>query len=199
MRPVLLFIYLFIGCKGQSQKSDCNIQFDNAMIQLTNYSKTADTTYLSVAQNSLDSALDCSDIRRKVIEKKNQIFIMQEKYLAGANFMDNLKITDFDFDYQRQMYVDYLRGTYFGSIGDVKKKDSIFNRSIADIQKYIDKQQYKNIRSGQKVFYNLFFVKSRIFDSLIINKEIDSLKKKYPDEGIMIEDLRKVTIESLDN
>jgi hypothetical protein len=193
-----LFFYLFIGCKGQSQKSDCNSYYDNAKMDLSNYSSTSDTVYLNKAQISLDSALECLDIRKKVIKKKNQVFIIQEKYLDGVNFMNTLENADFEFPYQKQMYVDYLRGIYYGSINDIKKKDSIFTQSVINIQKHIDKQNYETIESGKTVFYNLFFTKSRIYDSLIINKEIDSLKKKYPNEGIIIEDLRKVIIESID-
>lgn len=190
--------FYLCNCKAQIKTNTCEQYYLNAKAQMNEYSKTADANYLSEAQKALDSSLSCNKIRKKVIERKIQNFILQEKYTEGAKFIDTLNIADFDLPYQKQMYINYLEGKNYESLRDKHKRDSVYKYSMSEIEKYIDIQHYKSFPLDSTVYYNLYFVKSRIYDSNLINKDIDSLKLKFPNDKTAIERLRNITLQSID-
>ena len=194
----IIFICFFCACKAKSQFNNCNGFYDSADVEITAYRNTVDKQHLQSAQLYLDSAMSCSSIRRKVIERKIQLFSMQENYIKAANFIAELQTKDFDFSYQKNMYESYFKGKYYESIHEYTKKDSIFNNSIKEIQNFINKANYKDLQAGSIPYYNLFFTKSRVYDSSRINKELDSLTKKYPNDNILIEEIRTITLGSID-
>ena len=113
---ILFFTSYLLSCKGQSQKNNCAINYENATARLKSYSRTSNDNYLDSAQFFLDKALVCSETREKSIRRKIEIFILQSKYEPGAKFVNTLNNKDFDFIYQRQMIIDYLTGLHYGKL-----------------------------------------------------------------------------------
>ena len=195
----LFFTTYFFSCKGQSQQNNCEISYEIATAKLNAYSKTSNNAYLDSAQNILDSALVCEKTRKKSILRKIDIFIMQEKYELGSRFVSTLKNQDFDFSYQRQMLINYMEGLHYVEIKDTNKKESIFKKSIYEIQNYIDSNANMTFLADSVAYYDLYFTKSRIYDSLKILMDLDFLKKKFPDETDAINRLRIITLQNIGN
>ena len=124
---------------------------------------------------------------------------MQRKYEPGVKFVTTLNNKDFDFTYQRQMIIDYLTGLHYGEIDDLNKKDSIFTKSISEIQNYIENQKGETFLSDSVPYYDLYFTKSRIYDSVKISKDIDSLKQKFPNDKDAIDRLKIITLGNIDH
>lgn len=196
---ILFFTSYLLSCKGQSQKNNCEINYGNANASLKYYSRTSNDNYLDSAQFFLDNALVCSETREKSIRRKIEIFIMQRKYEPGVKFVTTLNNKDFDFTYQRQMIIDYLTGLHYGEIDDLNKKDSIFTKSISEIQNYIENQKGETFLSDSVPYYDLYFTKSRIYDSVKISKDIDSLKQKFPNDKDAIDRLKIITLGNIDH
>ena len=193
---LLCTMYLF-SCKAQQAKNRCELNYGNAEEELKLYSKSSDTNYLNKAQVFLDSSFLCNETRKKSIRRKIQIFGMQEAYKEGAEFVETLDINDFDFEYRKKMHRNYFLGLYYTKINDLKNRDSVFNESIEDIQTYIDKMKYTRFSSDTISFYNLYFMKSRIYDQKKIINDINALKQKFPNEKVAIDRMKEITIENM--
>jgi hypothetical protein len=194
---ILFFINCLFSCKAQTQKNNCEVSYENAKAKLKNYSKTSDDKYLDSAHFFLDNALICNETRRKSVRRKIEIFIMQGKYELGVKFVTTLNNQDFDFPYQCQMMINYLTGLYYAETDDLNKKDSVFKKSIYNIQNYIYNQNSKTFLSDSVAYYDLYFPKSRIYDSVKILKDIDSLKKKFPNDKDAIDRMKMISIENI--
>lgn len=196
---ILFFTSYLFSCKAQSQKSDCKVSYEKANAKLKNYSKTSDDKYLDSAQFFLNNALICNETRRKSVLRKIEIFVIQSNYEQGAKFVTTLNNQDFDFSYQREMMINYLMGLRYAEINNLNKKDSIFRKSIYEIQNYIDRQNSTTFLSDSIAYYDLYFTKSRIYDSVRILKDIDSLKLKFPNDRDAIEKMKIISLGNIGN
>jgi hypothetical protein len=189
-------MYLF-SCTAQQSKSTCELNYEKAKDELKEYSKSSKADYLSKAQLFLDSSLSCNETRKRSIERKIQIYFMQKAYKQGAKFVSTLEISDFNFEYEKDMYKNYLAGLEYDKANDLKNRDSVFKESIKNIENYIDKKKFTTFNEDTLAFYNLYFTKSRIFESKIIINDIDALKQKFPNEKDAIDKMKEITIESM--
>ena len=188
--------YLF-SCKVQQSKTTCELSYEKAKTEIGKYSKSSNTGFLKVAQLFLDSSLYCNETRKKSIQRKIQIFYLQKAFKEGAMFVDTLKNSDFDFEYEKQMYKNDLNGLGYAEINNIKKRDSAFNVSIRNIQYYIDKNKYLKFSADTAVFYSLYYTKSKIFDTMRISSDINILKQKFPSDKSAIDRMKEIIIESM--
>ncbi len=193
---VLGTMYLF-SCKAQQSKTTCELNYEKAETEIGNYSKSSNTDYLKAAQLFLDSSLYCNETRKKSIQRKIQVFYLQKVFKEGAMFVDTLKNSDFEFEYEKQMYKNDLAGLGYAEINDIKKRDSAFNVSITNIQYYIDKNKYTKFSADTVAFYSLYYTKSKIFDTIRISNEINVLKQKFPKDKAAIDRMKEIIIESM--
>ena len=122
---------------------------------------------------------------------------MQKAYKEGAMFVDTLKNSDFEFEYEKQMYKNDLTGLQYAEINDIKKRDSAYNVSITNIQNYIDKNKYTKFSADTAAFYSLYYTKSKIFDTIRISNDINVLKQKFPNDKAAIDRMKEIIIESM--
>lgn len=174
------FILLFFSCKGQLNKNDlCKKKFKEARdLAYTN----------STRQSALDSALSltnecmqCDSIRKAVVDFKITLLISMKKYAEGISFIDSLKGNDFRFEYKKNLMTKNLKALNYGFKNDTIKKNLVYKEIANDIEHYINKQNISNAEF-KEIYTDLFAVKENYLDANQINKEVEDLKKLYPEK-----------------
>ena len=176
----VLFIFLFCSCNGQLNTNDiCKKKFKEAR----------DLAYAnSTRQSALDSALSltnecmqCDSIRKAVVDFKITLLVSMKKYTDGISFIDSLKESDFTFGYKKNLMSKSLQALDYGSKNDTIKQNLVYKEITNDIEQYITKQKISN-KEFKEIYTDLFAVKENYLDANQINKEVEDLKKLYPEK-----------------
>ena len=183
------FILLFCSCNGQLNTNDsCKKKFKEAR----------DLAYAnSTSQSALDSALvltnecmQCDSIRKAVVDFKITLLVSMKKYSDGISFIDSLKENDFTFGYKKNLMSKSLQALDYGSKNDTIKQNLVYKEIAKDIEQYIKKQNINN-NQFKEIYTHLFAVKGNYLDANQINKEVEDLKKLYPEKETFFDFFKK--------
>jgi len=183
------FILLFCSCKGQSNTNDlCKKKFKEAR----------DLAYSnSTRQSALDSALSltnecmlCDSIRKAVLDFKITLLISMKRYTEGISFIDSLKENDFTFGYKKNLMSKSLQALDYGSKNDTIKQKLVYREIANEIEQYIKKQNINN-KEFKEIYTDLFDVKENYLDAIQINKDVEDLKKIYPEKKTFLDFFKK--------
>lgn len=185
----VFFILLFCSCNGQLNTNNvCEKKFKEAR----------DLAYTNPArQSALDSALSltndcmqCDSIRKAVVDFKITLLISMKKYAEGISFIDSLKGNDFAFGYKKNLMSKNLKALDYGSKNDTIKQNLVYKEIANDIEQYIKKQNISNAEF-KEIYTDLFAVKENYLDANQINKDVEDLKKLYPDKEAFFDFFKK--------
>jgi hypothetical protein len=175
---------------GQILFYSCHISHDKEIICQNNFKKASNLDYENPSnKTALDSALiilnrcmECDSIKKSVVELKIRLLITLGKFKEGTAFVDSLKSSDFEYSYKKELNRDNFIALNYTSNKDTISRNNIYRRMTADLEKYINRNNL-NSKELQEAYIDLFSLKENFLDSTIVNQEVDSLKRKYPDNA----------------
>jgi hypothetical protein len=175
---------------GQILFYSCHISHDKEIICQNNFKKASNLAYENPSnKTALDSALiilnrcmECDSIKKSVVELKIRLLITLGKFKEGSAFVDSLKSSDFEYSYKKELNRDNFIALNYTSNKDTISRNNIYRRMTADLEKYINRNNL-NSKELQEAYIDLFSLKENFLDSTIVNQEVDSLKRKYPDNA----------------
>jgi len=186
----LIYISFIIhSCNGQSRNNDnCEI----------NFKKARELAYVdSVRQSALDSALylankcmQCSSIKKSVVDFKISLLVSMKKYEEGIDFIDSLKESDFTYGYKQNLLSKGLKALEYSDKKDTINRNKMYREISGDLEQYI---RNKSIGENEfkEIYTDLFSIKENYLDSNQINSEVEALKNKYPDKKSFFDFFKK--------
>jgi hypothetical protein len=186
MNKPLSLIFLLIG---QILFYSCHIPHDREIICYDNFKKATDLASKKRSNPAaLDSALiivnrcmQCDSIKAAVVDLKIRLLITLGKFKEGSEFIDSLQTSDFTYPYKKKLNHDNLIALNFVSNRDTISRDKVFREMADDLERYINSDNLKS-KEFQEAFSDLYSLKENFIDSTVLNRLIDSLKIKYPNE-----------------
>lgn len=183
----LFLILIFYSCKGQlNTNTVCRQKF-----------KEARNLAYSTRQSALDSALllsneclKCDSIRKAVVDFKITLLIAMKKYSEGMSFVDSLTKNDFIYNYKKGMIYKNFRALMYALKNDTVKQNLVYKEMSYELEQYLQKQNISD-KEFEEAYLDLFSIKENILDSNQINKEVDSLKRRFPDKQDFFDFLKK--------
>ena len=113
-----------------------------------------------------------------------------KKYAEGISFIDSLKENDFTFGYKKNLMSKSLQALVYGSKNDTIKQNLVYKEITNDIEQYIKKQNISN-KEFKEIYTDLFAVKENYLNANQINKEVEDLKKLYPEKETFFDFFKK--------
>ena len=83
-----------------------------------------------------------------------------------------------------------LQALDYGSKNDTIKQNLVYKEITNDIEQYITKQKISN-KEFKEIYTDLFAVKENYLDANQINKEVEDLKKLYPEKETFFDFFKK--------
>jgi hypothetical protein len=183
------FILLFCSCKGQLNTNDlCKKKFKEARDLA--YANSTRQSALDSALSLTDECMQCDSIRKAVVDFKITLLISMKKYAEGISFIDSLKGNDFTFEYKKNLLSKNLKALDYGSKNDTIKQNLMYKEIANDIEQYSKKQNISNAEF-KEIYTDLFAVKENYLDANQINKEVEDLKKLYPEKEAFFDFFKK--------
>ena len=175
---------------GQILFYSCHISHDKEIICQYKFKKASELAYnnptnkvaLDSALTILNNCMQCDSIKKSVVDLKILLLITIGKFKEGADFVDSLKSSDFVYPYKRNLYHDNFIALDFALIKDSIRRDSVFREMANRLENYINENKLES-KEFQEAYLDLFSIKENFLDSTIINQEVDSLTRKYPDNA----------------
>ena len=175
---------------GQILFYSCHISHDKEIICQHKFKKASELAYnnptnkvaLDSALTILNNCMQCDSIKKSVVDLKIRLLITIGKFKEGADFVDSLKSSDFVYPYKRNLYHDNFIALDFALIKDSIRRDSVFREMANRLENYINENKLES-KEFQEAYLDLFSIKENFLDSTIINQEVDSLTRKYPDNA----------------
>jgi hypothetical protein len=180
MKIIIALILLFIICSCVEKKQD-KVRYENlyskAVDELFRFSQTDDTLWLLNAECYLDS-INCKPVKHKIFLTKIGLYYQLKRYEDGKRYVLSFDISDFDREYQRDMYLNFFEALEYENEGDSIMRNKLYRGMIADVQLYLDRND------DQEALLDLFSIKSKIETCEQIVQEIQLLKTsgKYDSE-----------------
>lgn len=184
-KPLILIILLL----GQILFYSCYIAHDREIICYDNLKKATDLAYNSPDNRaSLDSALilvnrcmRCDSIKAAVVDLKIRLLLTLGKFKEGSEFIDSLQESDFAFPYKKALTRDNFIALNFASQMDTVSRDKVYQKMSAYLNSYMKSNNLKS-KEFQEAFNDLNALPGNFIDSISLNRFIDSLLIKYPDQ-----------------
>jgi hypothetical protein len=182
--PALIFLIV-----GQILFYSCHIAHDREIICYDNLKMATDLAYKnSHNKASLDSALiilnrcmKCDSIKADVVDLKIRLLITLDKFKEGSDFIDSLQVSDFIYPYKKTLNHDNFIALHFASNKDTINRDKVYQNMSFYLDNYIKNNNLKS-KEFQEAFIDLNALSRNSFDSILMTRQIDSLKIKYPNE-----------------
>lgn len=167
----------------------CNGQLNTNVVCKKKFKEARDLAYKNpTRQSALDSALvltneclQCDSIRKSVVDFKITLLITMKKYTEGISFIDSLSDNDFTFGYQKKMMSKSLKALTYDSKSDTANRNLVYTEMANDLEQYINGRQLSD-KEFKEVYTYLYAIKGNYLDANQINKEVENLKKLYPDK-----------------
>lgn len=184
----IVMITFLCSCNGQTGNKDvCKTNYISAKNKFNKFYTEKNPALLSDALKDVKKSLDCPETRMASIDLKISALSFLKEYNKAYEFIDSLAEKDFSKPYEKRMQYNYFKALDCESKLQNEDKKIYFDKAIAEIQNFIDNQK----SFDQEAYYNLFLVKSKILSPEQINKEIDNLKIKYPNDKDFFEALKE--------
>lgn len=193
----LILIILTINCNGQSQEKDsCINDFNNAEKLITDFAIKRDSTALNSALQLYGRAMNCSETRKKSIEKMILYINLSEDYQKGYSFIESLLSNDFDKPYKKKMYMNFYKAMEYDKKENILERDKYFSLIADSIQLFIQKSNLNELE--EEAYYDLYFIKSKYLSKEVIENEINELIKSNPKNKLFFDSL-KYSLFSIEN
>ena len=175
---------------GQILFYSCHIPHDREIICHDNFKKASDLAYNNPTNTAaFDSALiivnrcmQCDSIKTAVVDLKIRLLITLGKFKEGSDFVDSLQSSDFAYPYKKELNHDNFIALNFASNKDTISRDKIFKKMAVDLEKYITDNTLKS-KEFQEAYIDLYSLKGNFTNSTEVNREIDSLKIRHPNDA----------------
>lgn len=186
-----ILVLLIINCKGQSQKeNECNNNYNQAQKLVNEFVLIRDTISLQKALNLYSKSMNCSQMRKKSIEKKLLYINLIEDFEQGLSFVDSLSVSDFDKEYKKKMYLDFYNAKMFEKKGEIVERDRYYTLIIDNIMVYLD--GFTKDMIDKEAYYDLYFIKSQYLSEKTILEEIENLERSYPKYHLYFNSLKNM-------
>lgn len=176
----VLFVFIFCSCHGQ---------LNTNVVCKKKFKEARDLAYENpTRQSALDSALvltneclQCDSIRKSVVDFKITLLITMKKYTEGISFIDSLSDNDFTFGYQKKMMSKSLKALTYESKSDTANRNLVYTEMVNDLEQYINGKKFSD-KEFKELYTYLYAIKGNYLDANQINKEVEDLKKVYPEK-----------------
>lgn len=187
---VSFFLILqFCSCNGQLNTNDsCKKKFKEARDLA--YANSTRHSALDSALHLANECMQCDSIRKAVVDFKITLLASMKKYAEGISFIDSLEENDFTFEYKKNLISKSLQAFDYEFKNDTIKQKLVYKEIADDIEQYIKKQNISNAEF-KEIYTDLFTVKEKYLDANQINKEIEDLKKLYPEKEAFFDFFKK--------
>ncbi len=178
---LMLLITLLLNSCSNNAENRCDVLLQKAKGSLYQFYVSNDTLSLIKAKNYIDS-IDCSSFKHKVFDTKITLVILLKEYSEGIEYVKTLNNSDFQKEYQKNMYLKSFEAMICESQGDTIRRNKLYQEIVSEIQSYLNKT------SNQETLIDFFTIKSKIETKAEIIKEIELLKatSKYDIEFLNI-------------
>lgn len=146
---------------------------------LNNYYQTNLAILLDSALQETEFSTYCESTKPAAIETKIILLMLAKKYKEGYEFVNSLSVNDFKFKYKKQMYYNYFMAEDYERMNDSLRRDSCFNKIVADIERFVGTQDSVN----KEAYLDLYSAKAKVSSIHQVSMEIDSLVKMYPNQS----------------
>jgi hypothetical protein len=171
------------SCAGQSPIDDCKIGINNAQRNLNNYYKSKDSTLLDTSLRYTEQSMLCKETRLRAVELKTSLLVLLRKYKRGYEFIDSLRQDDFSKEYKKRMNYSFLRALEMEANGDTTNAHKLYAEAVNYVNHFIETTG-KDSQIDQDAYYDLYFIKSRIFTQEQIENELEELAKENPSDRV---------------
>jgi hypothetical protein len=188
----LTFFYLiFCSCNGQLNTSDvCKKKFKEARDLVYSNPNAIHQSALDSAMNLANECMQCDSIKKAVVDFKITLLVSMKKFNEGISFIDSLSDSDFSFGYQKKMMSKSLKALTYDSKSDTANRNLVYTEMANDLEQYIKSHELSD-KEFKDIYTYLYIVKGNFLGANQINKEVESLEKKYPDKITFFEFLKK--------
>ncbi len=118
------------------------------------------------------------------------IFLAQERFDEGANWVSTLTKNEFPFPFQKESWYYYYKAANFEKHNNIKSRDSIYAISAVKLKNY-GKQKKLVDPEFNEFFTELFQIESIILERDSLNSELDIYINLYPEKRGYFEFWRK--------
>lgn len=187
--PLLLFLFL-LSCKGQSRVDDsCYYKYKLARnLVYVNYTSHS---AMDSALQLLNECMGCDSIRVAVVDLKIRILVGMKKYAESINFINSLSMKDFTYSYKQKFLTKEIQVLEYRERNDTIIINALYQEIVNIINEYISDRYNMDNNELMEVYTDLFTVKEMYMDENQINKELEELKRKYPQKKDFFEFLKK--------
>jgi hypothetical protein len=167
---------IFYSCSGQKDNMNCIKKFEQATKIAYSYPPPANQLSLDTALRLVNESLICDTVKKAAVDLKITLLTTMGKYSEGMKFVDSLKESDFTYGYKKKLIYKN-----FQALRDTTKRNIVYAEIASILEQYI-KQHSMNDKEFKEIYTDLFAVKENYVDTNQINKEVEALKKQYPDK-----------------
>lgn len=182
---VLLGLSFAAPSCGQPSKGmdNCKAYYISARKKLNIYYTKKDTTLLRASSSDLNHSLLCPETRIAAVELKLSLLSLLKDYSGGCEFIKSLDETDFNVAYKKEMDYALFKGLQYEGKQDTVNSKKYFYEGATAIRLYLNQSglEVKNPKF-EEAYYNLFLMEQHFEPIALIEKEIDSLMIKYPEQ-----------------
>ncbi len=180
-----LLIIQLCFCKPSNDREKICQQKLNEASSLASKNSTNDDS-LVAALNILNKIKSCKLIAKTAADLKIRIFIQLNEFEKGILFVDSLDLSHFEYPYKKKLIHDNFLALQYSNKNDTLNRDKTYQLMADNLEKYsntikLDKKEF------QELFTDLFTLKEKIVSSSILNNEIDSLKRSYPEHTTFLD------------
>lgn len=164
--------------------SACENKLDSVLEISKYFVKTNNTSSLERSIVFLNEASICEKTRKSAIEQKIGTLIILGKYDQAILFVDSLNAQELGYPFQKEVVLKNLHALRSGRLMDSISRNRYYLEGITYLENYIRSQRPDSVEFFA-AYYDLFFLKEKILDTITFNKNLDSLimaipsKKKY--------------------
>lgn len=188
---ICAFVSMIIGCHDKhARTADCKANLKKASDSLNSYYYSGKLSSLEASLHYLQQPTECPETRPRAIEMKISIFVLLKEYESGYKFVDSVNDNDFSRPYKREMAMDYFRSLEYESKADSIDRNKTLKEITHNIQDYIKRSANSDTSMDKEAYYDLYLIKAKLYPVNELNKELDSLKIRYPAQSDFIEALK---------
>ena len=110
------------------------------------------------------------------------LYLQKKMFQEGVKFLDSIKETNFTYSIRKQILVNYFIASKYNNENKIKSRDSVFQEMTNDLKKFTTTLNF-NSTQFDDAFNDYFDIRNNYINKEVINSEIDSLIKEYPQKA----------------
>lgn len=178
-----LLSFIFQSCDGQIDKiQDCKKTCNDALRSVYSGPDTNKVKDLDKALYLVTECLKCDSQNKAAVEMKIVLYLQKKMFQEGVKFLDSIKETNFTYSIRKQILVNYFIASKYNNENKIKSRDSVFQEMTNDLKKFTKTLDF-NSTQFDDAFNDYFDIRNNYTNKEVINSEIDSLIKEYPQKA----------------